>query len=47
MKIKVSVSMERELHEKVKDKVAVSVFRNTSHLVEHAVESFLKEAQNE
>ncbi len=47
MKIKVSVSIEKELHEKVKDKVAVSIFRNTSHLVEHAVELFLKEAQNE
>lgn len=47
MKIKVSISMERELHEKVKDTVAVSIFRNTSHLVEHAVESFLKGAQNE
>ena len=47
MKIKVSISMEKELHEKVKDKVVDSVFRNTSQLVEHAVESFLKGAQNE
>lgn len=47
MKIKVSISMEKELHKLVKDKVANSVFRNTSHLIEYAVESFLKEAKNE
>ena len=47
MKIKVSVSMEKDLHELVKTKVANSVFRNTSHLIEHAVQSFLKEAENE
>ena len=46
MKIKVSVSMEKELHELVKNKVANSVFRNTSHLIEHAVETFLKGGQN-
>ena len=38
--------MEKELHELVKDKVANSVFRNTSHLIEHAVETFLKGGQN-
>jgi len=47
MKIKVSVSMEKELHELVKKKVANSVFRNTSHLIEYAVQSFLEEADNE
>ncbi|MFC1752457.1 hypothetical protein ACFL96_03585 [Thermoproteota archaeon] len=47
MKIKVSISMERELHATVKDKVANSIFRNTSHLIEHAIETFLKEEQNE
>ena len=47
MKIKVSVSMEKELHERVKNKVPGSIFRNTSHLVEYAVESFLKEAEDE
>lgn len=39
--------MEKDLHELVKTKVANSVFRNTSHLIEHAVQSFLKEAENE
>jgi len=43
MKIKVSVSMEKELHELVKNRVANSVFRNTSHLIEHAVSQFIKE----
>ena len=47
MKIKVSVSMEKELHEIVKDKVANSIFRNTSHLIEYAIQSFLKEDENE
>jgi len=42
MKIKVSVSMERELHELIKSKVANSVFRNTSHLIEHAITQFMK-----
>lgn len=46
MKIKVSVSMEEELHELVKTKVANSVFRNTSHFIEHAVETFIKGGQN-
>ena len=43
MKIKVSVSMEKELHEIVKNRVANSVFRNTSHLIEHAVNKFIGE----
>ena len=47
MKIKVSVSMEEELHELVKSKVASSVFRNTSHFIEHAVETFIKGGQND
>lgn len=47
MKIKVSISMEKELHEKIKNKVTESIFGNASRLVEHAVESFLKEAGNE
>jgi len=38
--------MEKELHERVKTKVADSVFRNTSHLIEHAVETFLKGGQD-
>ena len=42
MKIKVSISMEEEIYENVKNKVANSIFRNKSHLIEHAVESFLK-----
>jgi len=42
MKIKVSISMERELHELVKNKVANGVFRNTSHLIEYAVAQFMK-----
>lgn len=46
MKIKVSVSMEKDLHQLVKNKVANSIFRNTSHLIEHAVETFLKGGQN-
>ncbi len=47
MKIKVSISMENDLHELVKTKLANSVFRNKSHLIEHAVQLFLKEAENE
>jgi metal-responsive CopG/Arc/MetJ family transcriptional regulator len=43
MKIKVSISMEKELHELVKNKVEGSIFRNTSHLIEHAVETYLKD----
>ena len=43
MKIKVSVSMERELHEIVKNRVANSVFRNTSHLIEHAITKFIED----
>ena len=46
MKIKVSISMEKELHELVKTRVSNSIFRNTSHLIEHAVETFLKRGQN-
>lgn len=34
--------MEKELYDNVKNKVANSVFRNKSHLIEHAVETFLK-----
>lgn len=43
MKIKVSVSMEKELHELIKDKVANSVFRNTSHLIEYAITKFIED----
>jgi Arc/MetJ-type ribon-helix-helix transcriptional regulator len=42
MKIKVNISMEKELHELVKYRVANSVFRNTSHLIEHAVTQFME-----
>ena len=45
MKIKVSISMEEELDRKLREKVKESVFRNKSHLVEYAVESFLKNAK--
>lgn len=38
--------MEKKLHEFVKTKVVNSVFRNTSHLIEHAAETFLKGGQN-
>lgn len=38
--------MERELHDTVKNKVANSIFRNKSHLIEHAVETFLKGEQD-
>ena len=46
MKIKVSVSMEKELYDTVKNKVVNSVFSNKSHLIEHAVETFLKGGQD-
>lgn len=34
--------MEKELFEVIKNKVDNSIFRNKSHLIEHAVETFLK-----
>ncbi|HEA46520.1 MAG TPA: ribbon-helix-helix protein, CopG family [Candidatus Pacearchaeota archaeon] len=43
MKTKISVSLEDELHEKLKKIVKRSIFRNKSHLIEHAIESLLKE----
>ena len=43
MKTKISVSLEDELHEKVKEKLEGSTFRNKSHLIELAIESFLEE----
>lgn len=45
MKIKVSISIEESLYEKVKKKVEDSIFRNKSHLIEHAVKTFLKGGQ--
>lgn len=39
--------MEKEIYENVKNKVANSIFRNKSHFIEYAVESFLKGDQNE
>ncbi len=42
MKIKISISMEEELNKRLREKVKDSIFRNKSHLIEHAVESFLK-----
>ena len=42
MKIKISISMEEELDKRLREKVKGSIFRNKSHLIEHAVESFLK-----
>ncbi len=47
MKTKVSISMEKELHERVKRKVQGTLFRNTSHLIEHAVASYLREIGDE
>ena len=41
MKTKISVSLEEELHEK--EVLKGSIFRNKSHLIEHAIESLLKE----
>ena len=38
--------MEEEIYESVKNKVANSIFRNKSHLIEHAVESFLRGENN-
>lgn len=43
MKTKISVSLEEELHEKVKEALKGSIFRNKSHLIEHAIESLLRE----
>lgn len=37
--------MEKELYDMVKNKVAHSIFRNKSHVIEHAVETFLKGEQ--
>ena len=42
MKIKVSISMEKDVYEDVKNKVAKSIYRNKSHLIEHAVELLLR-----
>ena len=42
MKVKISISMEEELDRKLREKVRGSVFRNKSHLIEYAVEDFLK-----
>lgn len=43
MKIKVSVSMEKKLHETIKNKVNEGTFRNTSHLIEYAINKFIEE----
>ena len=42
MKIKISISMEEELDRKLREKIKGSMFRNKSHLIEYAIESFLK-----
>jgi Arc/MetJ-type ribon-helix-helix transcriptional regulator len=42
MKIKISISMEEELDRRLREKVKQSMFRNKSHLIEYAIESFLK-----
>jgi len=42
MKVKISISMEKELDRRLREKVKGSIFRNKSHLIEHAVEDFLK-----
>jgi len=43
MKIKVSISMDKKLHEIIKSKAANGVFRNTSHLIEYAVTKFIED----
>jgi metal-responsive CopG/Arc/MetJ family transcriptional regulator len=45
MKIKISISVEEELDKKVSRKIKGSMFRNKSHLIEHAIESFLKNSK--
>lgn len=47
MKVKISISMEEELDKRLREKVKKSMFRNKSHLVEYAVESFLKKEKME
>lgn len=47
MKIKVSISMEEGLDKRLREKVKKSVFRNKSHLIEYAVEDFLKKENME
>lgn len=42
MKIKLSISVEDELLDKVQSKIDSGIFRNTSHAVEFAVNKFLE-----
>ena len=46
MRGKLSISIEEELIRKIEDKVKSGIFRNKSHLVEYAVNKFLKEKDN-
>ncbi|MFH1586002.1 MAG: ribbon-helix-helix domain-containing protein [archaeon] len=42
MKTKISISLEDELHEKLKKMLDDSMFRNKSHLIEYAIENLIK-----
>ncbi len=42
MKVKLSVSMDKELAQEAEKKVAEGSFRNKSHIVEYALKTFLR-----
>ena len=46
MKVKVSISMDEETIKKVEERLQNSVYRNKSHLVEHAVKKLLENDKN-
>lgn len=43
MKHKLSITMDEETILEIKDKLRDSIFRNKSHLIEYAVQRFLKD----
>jgi len=45
MRGKLSISIEEELIRKIEKEVETGLFRNKSHLVEYAVNKFLKEKE--
>ncbi len=46
MKIKLSISMDKELARKAEEKLQGGLFRNKSHIIEYALRKFL-EGENE
>ena len=43
MKDKISITMEKDVLDSIKDNLEDGLFRNTSHFIEYAVKRFLKE----